>query len=62
MSTKTPITFLPLKESIYLARPAKATSPIALQAQRINDGSVEPLLDVKPNARPMTRLLKKFAL
>lgn len=59
MSTKTPITFLPLKESIYLARPAKATSPIALQAQRINDGSVEPLLDVKPNARPMTRLLKK---
>lgn len=61
MSTKTPISFPPLEESIYLARPAKMESSVALQAQRINnqDDSVEPIFDVKANTRPIVKLLKK---
>lgn len=53
--------FSPLTESVYLARPAKLTAPISLQAQRINtsDGFVEPLFDIKKNTKPITKLIKK---
>lgn len=61
MSSKKQVFFAPLQESVYLARPAKSTSPIALQVQRVDthNGFVEPVFDVKANARPMTKLLKK---
>lgn len=64
MSSKTPITFLPLSESLYLARPAKLTSNVALQAQNLNptNGSVEPMFDVKINSHAMSKIMKKFAL
>lgn len=61
MSSKTPITFLPLSESLYLARPAKLTSNVALQAQHLNptNSSVEPMFDVKINSHAMSKIMKK---
>lgn len=61
MASSTSVSFPALKESVYLARPAKSTSPVALQAQLVDtvSNSVKPVFDVEPNSGSISKFINK---